>query len=56
MKEGSLFCFVSPDEIHRTGMLQIVFLVSLESSQGGRVHQLGFMAFGLVVQKFLNIE
>jgi hypothetical protein len=37
-------------------MLQIAFLVSLESSQGGRVHLLGFMAFGLVVQKFLNIE
>jgi hypothetical protein len=36
-------------------MLQIVFLVSLENSQGG-VHQLGFMAFGLAVQKFLNIE
>jgi hypothetical protein len=28
----------------------------LESSQGGRVHQLGFMAFGLAVQKFLDIE
>jgi hypothetical protein len=37
-------------------MFQIVFLVSLESSQGGGVHGLGFMAFGLVVQKFLNIE
>jgi hypothetical protein len=53
-------------------MLQIVVLVSLESSGGGGVHQLGsmafgkllrrgaisfgFMAFGLVVQKFLCIE
>jgi hypothetical protein len=37
-------------------MLQIVFLVSLESSHGGEVHQLGFMAFGLALQKFLNIE
>jgi hypothetical protein len=37
-------------------MLQIVFLVSLENSQGGGAHQLGFMAFGLAVQKFLNIE
>jgi hypothetical protein len=37
-------------------MLQIVFLVSLESSQGGGVHGLGFMAFGLAKQKFLNIE
>jgi len=50
-------------------MLQIVFLVSLESSGGvgvhrlgfialessggGGVHWLGFMAFGLAVQKFL---
>jgi hypothetical protein len=36
-------------------MLYIAFLVSLESSQGGGVHWLGFMVFGLV-QKFLNIE
>jgi hypothetical protein len=37
MKEGSLlFCFVCTyDEIHRTGVLQIMFLVSLESSQQG---------------------
>jgi hypothetical protein len=35
-------------------MLQIVFLVSLESSQGGV--QWDSMTFGLVVQKFLNIE
>jgi hypothetical protein len=59
MKQGSLFvlfCFVCTDEIHLTRMLQIVFLVSFKSSGGGEVHQLGFMAFGLVVQKFLNIE
>jgi len=31
-------------------------MVSLKSSEGGGVHGLGFMAFGLVVQKFLNIE
>jgi hypothetical protein len=38
-------------------MLEIMFLVSLESSQRGGVHGLGwFMMFGLVVQKFLNIE
>jgi isopenicillin N synthase-like dioxygenase len=37
MKEGSLFCSI---EIHRTGMLQIVFLMSLESSQQGGVHGL----------------
>jgi hypothetical protein len=56
MKEGSLFCSY---EIHRTGMLQIMFLMSLERSQQGGVHGLGSMAFGLAVQKvqkFLNIE
>jgi hypothetical protein len=37
-------------------MLQIVFLVFLESSQQGGVHELGSMTSGLVVQKFLNIE
>jgi hypothetical protein len=37
-------------------MLQIAFLVSLESSEGEGVHQLGSMVFGLAVQKFLNIE
>ncbi len=55
MKEGSLFCGY---EICWTGMLEIMFLVSLESSWwgGGGVHGLGSMAFGLVEQKFLNIE
>jgi hypothetical protein len=37
-------------------MLQIGLSVSLENSQGGGVHQLSFMLFGLAVQKFLNIE
>jgi hypothetical protein len=39
-------------------MLQIVFLVSLESFGGGGrgALVLGLMAFGLAVQKFLNIE
>jgi hypothetical protein len=49
----SLFCSY---EIHRTELLQIVFLVSLESSWRGGVHALGSMMFGLAVQKFLNIE
>ncbi len=53
MKEGSLFCSY---EIQRTGMLEIVFLVSWESSRRGGVHGLGSMTFGLAVQKFLNIE
>jgi hypothetical protein len=37
-------------------MLQIMLLVSLESSRGGGVHWLGFMAFERAVQKFLNID
>jgi len=37
-------------------MLQIVFLVSLESPQQGGVHGLGSMTFGLAMQKFLSIE
>jgi hypothetical protein len=37
-------------------MLQIVFFMSLESSQPGGVHGLDSMTFELVVQKFLNIE
>jgi hypothetical protein len=49
MKEGSLFVLFCTYEIHQTKMLQIMFLVSLETSLGGGVHQLGFMAFGLVV-------
>jgi hypothetical protein len=48
--EGRLFvCFVCTYEIHRTGMLQIAFLVSLESSHRGAAHRLGFMAFGFAV-------
>jgi hypothetical protein len=49
MKECSLFVLFCTYEIHRTRMLQIMFLVSFESSGGGRVHQLGFMVFGLTV-------
>jgi hypothetical protein len=37
-------------------MLQIVFLVSLESSRQGGVHGLGSTTSGLALQKFLNIE
>jgi hypothetical protein len=48
-----LFCNY---EIHWTGMLLIMFLVSLESSRWGGVHGFGSMMFGLAVQKFLNIE
>jgi hypothetical protein len=55
-KEGSLFVLFWTYEIHQTGMLQIAFWVSRGSSQGGGVHWLGSMTFGLAVQKFLNIE
>jgi hypothetical protein len=48
-----LFCSYG---IHQTKMLQIMFLVSLESSWRGGAHGLGSMTFGLVMQKFLNIE
>jgi hypothetical protein len=37
-------------------MLQVIFSVSLESSQQEGVHGLGSMMFGLAMQKFLNIE
>jgi hypothetical protein len=37
-------------------MLQIMFLVALESTRKGGVHELGSMTFEFVVQKFLNIE
>jgi hypothetical protein len=49
MKQSIFFCFVCTYEMHQTRMLQIVFLVSFESSEGVGAHQLGFMAFGLVV-------
>jgi hypothetical protein len=55
MKEGSLFLFCSYG-IHQTEMLQVMFLMSLESSRQGGVHGVGSMMFGLAVQKFLNIE
>ncbi len=51
MKEGSLFCSY---EIHQTRMLQIVFLVSLESSQPGGVHGLWFPGVWTAVQKVLE--
>jgi len=56
MKQGSLFVLFYSYDIHRTEMLQVGFLVSLESSQRGGMHGLGSMTFGLAVQKFLNIE
>jgi hypothetical protein len=49
MKESSLFCFVCIYEIHQAKMLQIMLLISLESSKGGGAHQLGVMVFGLAM-------
>jgi len=55
LKEGSFFVLFCTYEIHQTGMFQIVFLVSLESSrQGGVVHGLASMMFGLAMQKVLE--
>jgi hypothetical protein len=56
MKEGSLFVLFCTYEIHQTRMLQITFLVNLESSQGGGVHGLGSMTFGHAEQKVLEYE
>jgi hypothetical protein len=58
-RKGSLFYFVlfCNYEIHQTGMLQIVLLVSLEKLSTTRsCMSFGSMVFRLVVQKFLNIE
>jgi hypothetical protein len=54
MKEGSLFCFVVMRSTKPGWMLQIVFLVSLESSWRGGVHGLGSMKFGLGDGKVLE--
>jgi hypothetical protein len=48
-----LFCI---DEIHQTRMLQIVFLMSLESCQWGRGAWAWLMMFRLVMQKLLNLK
>ncbi len=55
MKEGSLFCFV----VMRSTELGCFRLCSCwlwKVLDEGGVHGLGSMAFGLVVQKLLNIE
>jgi hypothetical protein len=61
MKEGCLFVFFSflffvLMKSTEPRCFKIMFLVSSKSSQGGKVHQLGSMTFGLAMQKFLNIE
>jgi hypothetical protein len=53
MKEGSLFCCY---QIHWIGMLQIVFLVSLESSWWEGVHGLVPRCLDLQCNFFWNIE
>ncbi len=55
--EGStLFVLFCTYEIYRTRMLQIVFLVSLESSQGGGVHRLGSMMFAKVLKYWMTFS
>jgi hypothetical protein len=54
--EGKYFVLFCSCKIHQTGMLQMVFLLSLESSQPREAYGLGSMTFRLAVQKFLNIE
>jgi hypothetical protein len=56
MKQGNLIVLFCTYEIHQIRMLQIMFWVSLESSQGGGAHWIGSMTFGQATQKFLNIE
>jgi hypothetical protein len=53
-KTTCLFCFILMKSTE-LGCLRSP-LVSWESSQWGGVHGLGSMAFGLALQKFLNIE
>jgi len=53
-EEGSLFCFVDMRSTE-PGCFRL-FLVSLEKLLTRRGAWLGSMTFGLVVQKFLNIE
>jgi len=49
MKEGCLFVLFCIFGIHGTGMFQIIFVLSLESSQGGGVD-------GLVCKSFLILN
>ena len=51
-----LFCFVCHVEISQTVSPPVTFLVSLESSQRGEVHGLGFVAFRPIVGKILNFK
>jgi hypothetical protein len=55
MNKGCFVLFCSY-EIHQTRMLQIMFLVSLESSQRGGVHGLGSMTFGICGAKVLEYQ
>jgi hypothetical protein len=55
MKESSLFCFVVMKSIERGCFTLCSWWLWKVLDEGG-VHGLGSMAFGLVVQKFLNIE
>ncbi len=58
MKEDSLFlfCFVVMRSTELGWFGSCSLCLWKESSPRGGVHGLGSMTFGLVVQKFLNIE
>jgi hypothetical protein len=55
MKEGSLFCFVVMKSTKPRCFRSCSWCFWGSFQQGG-VHGLGSTTFGLVVQKFLNIE
>jgi hypothetical protein len=52
MKKGSLFCFVCTYEIHRTGLLQITFLVFLEEQGGASAWFHGVWSCGVEVFEY----
>jgi hypothetical protein len=56
MKEGNLFCFVIMKSTE-SGCFKLCSWCLLKTlDEEGGVHGLGSMTFGLVMQKFLNIE
>jgi len=57
MKQGSLFCFVlfCHIEMSQTMVIHVMLLISWESSQSVRLHQLGLRLFGTTVWKLLII-
>jgi hypothetical protein len=56
MKEGSLFCFVVMRSIGPGCFRSCSWCLWKALHEEGGVPRLGFMMFGLALQKFLNIE